>query len=154
MPRKPIDYSKTIIYKLVCNDVEVTELYVGSTTNFRNRKNGHKSKCHNSNSSEHYFKVYQFIRNNGGFKNWSMIVIEKYPCDDKLEGKQRKRYFIEKLHATLNKQIPSRTKTQYCLDYKDYLLEQKRKSMFANVEILTHLQTNHNIVKLKNILTV
>ena len=108
MPRTPIDYSNTIIYKLVCNNVEVTELYVGSTTNFRNRKNGHKSKCHNPNSSEYEFKVYQFIRANGGFQNFSMIVVEKYPCNDKMDCDKRERYWIETLYATLNKQIPSR----------------------------------------------
>ena len=69
MPRTPIDYSKTIIYKLVCNDVDVTELYVGSTTNFRNRKNEHNNKCHNTNSVKYNYKIYQFIRANGGFLN-------------------------------------------------------------------------------------
>lgn len=117
MPRTAIDYSKTIIYKLVCNDVEVTELYVGSTTNFRNRKNNHKSKCHNPNSPEYEFKVYQFIRANGGFQNWSMIVLERYPCNDKLECSKQERLWIEILHATLNKQLPLRTHNESNVNY-------------------------------------
>ena len=38
MPRKPINYKKVIIYKLVCNDLSVKDLYVGHTTDFTNRK--------------------------------------------------------------------------------------------------------------------
>ena len=40
MPRKAIDYSRTIIYKIVCNDLNVEECYVGSTTDFSKRKSG------------------------------------------------------------------------------------------------------------------
>ena len=42
MPKKNIDYSKTIIYKIVCKDLAVKDVYVGSTTHFINRKYGHK----------------------------------------------------------------------------------------------------------------
>ena len=45
MPKLSIDYSNSIIYKLCCRDVNVKEIYVGSTTNFRARKNQHKSCC-------------------------------------------------------------------------------------------------------------
>ena len=38
-------YQNSIIYKLChCSDLENENIYIGSTTNFRNRKNGHKSK--------------------------------------------------------------------------------------------------------------
>ena len=45
MPKKIIDFSKTIIYKIVCNDLIITDVYVGHTTNFINRKAKHKSDC-------------------------------------------------------------------------------------------------------------
>jgi len=32
MPRTPVDYSKTIIYKIVCKDLSIVDLYVGHTT--------------------------------------------------------------------------------------------------------------------------
>ena len=38
MPQKPIDYSKTIIYRIVCKDINIKECYVGSTTDFKGRK--------------------------------------------------------------------------------------------------------------------
>lgn len=34
MTRKPIDYSKGKIYKIVCKDLDIIDIYVGSTTDF------------------------------------------------------------------------------------------------------------------------
>jgi len=42
MPRTPIDYSKSIIYKICCNDINIIDIYIGSTTNFITRKAEHK----------------------------------------------------------------------------------------------------------------
>ena len=50
MPRLPIDYSNAVIYKLSCKDKSITEIYIGSTTHFTNRKNQHKTSCNNSNN--------------------------------------------------------------------------------------------------------
>ena len=49
MPKVPIDYAKTIIYKLVHKDDLYDEnIYTGHTTDFICRKNHHKSVCNNS----------------------------------------------------------------------------------------------------------
>ena len=40
------DYTKTIIYKLINYDYPDL-VYVGSTTNFTKRKQGHKERCLN-----------------------------------------------------------------------------------------------------------
>ena len=37
MPRQNVDYSKTVIYKIVCNDENVDYLYIGSTTDITKR---------------------------------------------------------------------------------------------------------------------
>lgn len=113
MPRKPMDYSKTIIYKLVCNDLNITDIYIGHTTEFRRRKNEHKSRCCNPTSLAYNFYKYQFIREHGGWDNWSMILIENYPCINKLEAEKRERYWIEELNATLNASIPCRSKHEW-----------------------------------------
>lgn len=106
MPRKNIDYSKCVMYKIVCNDFNIKELYVGSTTEFTKRKYKHKHNCSNSKQKEYNFKVYEFIRNNGDWNNWSMIEIEKYSCSDGNEARARERYWIETLEATLNDRNP------------------------------------------------
>lgn len=114
-----MDFTRTIIYKLVCNDVSITDVYVGSTTNFIKRKNCHKNVCGNPTAKSHNAFVYQFIRENGWLDNWSMIEIEKYSCKGRLEACKRERYWVETLHATLNSNIPSRTKKQHYDDTKD-----------------------------------
>ena len=32
MPRIAMDYNKTIMYRIVCNDLEIKDCYVGHTT--------------------------------------------------------------------------------------------------------------------------
>ena len=78
------DYTKTVIYKIVCNNPEVKEIYVGSTCNFAKRKCDHKSTTHNSNSPKYELYLYRYIRYYGGWQNWSMIPIRQYPCVDKM----------------------------------------------------------------------
>ncbi len=58
-----IDYSKTVIYKIVCKDFNIDSCYVGHTTNFYKRKSTHKSNIVHSNASHHNLKIYQMIRN-------------------------------------------------------------------------------------------
>ena len=107
MPRKDIDYSKCVIYKIVCNDLNINELYIGSTTEFIKRKHAHKHNTNNDNSKD--FKVYEFIRNNGGWDNWSMFEIEKFPCRDGQEARARERYWCEQTNSTLNSRVPIKT---------------------------------------------
>ena len=59
MPRLPIDYSKSIIYKIVCDDISITDCYVGSTTQFSMRKSKHKQCCKDDTNNQH---IYQCIR--------------------------------------------------------------------------------------------
>jgi len=108
MPKKNIDYSKTIIYKIVCEDLAVKDVYIGSTTNYTKRKWNHKCYC---NSKSYKYKdrlIYKVINDNGGWENWEMIEIEKYPCVDGNESTKRERHYYELLNATMNKCIPNR----------------------------------------------
>tara|TARA_R110000803_G_scaffold183734_1_gene246072 strand:- start:241 stop:924 length:684 start_codon:yes stop_codon:yes gene_type:complete len=138
MPRLPIDFSKTVIYKIVCNDLSVTELYVGSTTDFIKRKSGHKSKCKSC-----HLKVYEMIRTNGGWENWSMIEIEKYPCKDNNEARARERHWYEELHASLNMIMPIRNKKEWVEDNKEKLSEYHRDYREANCESLAEYKKKH-----------
>jgi group I intron endonuclease len=107
-----MDFNNMLMYKIVCNDLNITDIYVGSTTNFRIRKNRHKSVCCNEKSKNHHLKVYRFIRENGGWDNFLMVEIEKFPCNDSNEAHTRERYWIENLNSTLNYNIPSRTQAE------------------------------------------
>ena len=112
-----VNYSNSIIYKLCCREVNINDVYVGSTTNFNRRKQSHKSKCNNEKG--YNINVYKFIRGNGGFENWDMIEIERFNAIDKQELHKRERYYIDSLKASLNSCIPTRTDKEYRENNKD-----------------------------------
>ncbi len=68
--------SHYIFYKIVCEDCP-DYIYIGSTKSFRSRKYQHKSICNNINSKSHNLKIYEKIRENGGWDNWNMIIIDE-----------------------------------------------------------------------------
>lgn len=128
-------YQNSIIYKLChCNDLENKNIYVGSTTNFRNRKNQHKVSYYNERSKKYNYKVYQFIRDNGGWDEWQMIPIEVFPCNDKKELEVRERHHIELLKPKLNKQIPTRTEKEYKNDNNEFYKKYKKEWSNNNKE--------------------
>jgi hypothetical protein len=134
MPKQAIDYSKTIIYKIVCNDLNIKESYIGSTINFRQRKHTHKSYCINEKSEKHKLKIYQTIRANGGWDNWNMIEIEKYSCEDGNEAKTRERYWIEKMQSSLNMNRPIITKEEAKQKMADlYKLNKERYNQYKKI---------------------
>ncbi len=136
MPRKVSDYSQSTIYKICCNDPTVSDIYIGSTTSFNKRKYGHKTSCINTRSKLHNTYVYQFIRDNGGWENWNMVVVEAYSTSTKRELETRERYWLETLGATLNKQMPTRTKKQYRHDNREVLNEKKKQYCEKNKEAI------------------
>ena len=120
MPIIPMDYSKTIIYKIVCNDLSIKECYVGHTINMTKRKCCHKSTCNNEKDKAHNLKIYQIIRENGGWDNWSMLLVEKFPCKDKYEACKREREVYEELEAKMNTFRPYRTQEELKQYYEEY----------------------------------
>lgn len=100
-------YKNGAVYKLVCNDKNITDCYVGSTCNLTRRKNQHKNVCNNENTIHYNYPLYKCIRENGGWDNWKMVVLEKYECDSKVELEMREHYYYEKENATLNKNKPA-----------------------------------------------
>ena len=115
-----VNYSQSIIYKICCRNPDIKEIYVGSTTNFYRRKQQHKSICNNSNNKKYNLNVYKFIRANGNWDNWDMIIIEKFECNDKLELHKKERDILEQLGATLNSQIPNRSIKEWKDNNKEY----------------------------------
>ena len=101
MPRLNVDYSKTVIYKIQHNEDE-TLLYVGSTTNFNNRKSHHKHSCKNESYKKHNLKVYKMIRDNGGWDCFSMVKIEDFPCENGRDAEAREDQLMRELKANMN----------------------------------------------------
>ena len=102
MPKVEIDYSNTIIYKITCNDPNVKDVYVGHTTNFVQRKHAHKQSCINEKSANNKCKLYDVIRNNGGWVNWNMEIINFFNCKTHYEARIKEQEYFVLLNANLN----------------------------------------------------
>jgi hypothetical protein len=106
MPKTEIDYSNTIIYKITCKDANITDLYVGHTTNFVQRKHQHKQNCINVSASQYGLKLYEVIRAHGGWKNWNMEIINYFVCKDHTDARKKEQEYFHTLNATLNSVEP------------------------------------------------
>ena len=64
-------------------------------------------------------------------------MVEKYPCKDKLESDKREREILERLGATLNKNIPNRTYKEWCKNNKEKLTGYGKEYRKNNIDKLT-----------------
>ena len=119
-----VNYNNSIIYKLCCKTLNVKDIYIGSTTNFKQRKKEHKYACTKETSKLYNQKKYQFIRENGGWDNWDMIMIKEFNCENKRQLDTEERKQIEELNATLNQLIPTRTVKEYKKNNEQKIKEQ------------------------------
>ena len=150
MPRKPIDYSKGLIYKIESNG---TVYYIGSTTDFTRRKSQHKTNCNNTNNKNHNIKIYKFIRENGGWDEFNMILIENYKCNDSNELRAREQHWFNEFKPTLmNGKFPARTVVQYKLDNKVEISIKRakfRQDNKAEISIIGAKYYQDNIAEIK-----
>ena len=121
-----IDYSNTIIYKLECKDPRVTDIYVGSTVNFKKRKSDHKRKCNEVDDHGEYvydMPVYQFMRLNGGWDNWNMVQVDVVACENKRQKNKIESEYIKELGSTL-----SLTSMEGGLEMKEWYKQYREKN--------------------------
>ncbi len=118
MTLKTPDYSKTVLYKIISKDQNITEMYIGHTTNIQKRRKHHYENVIYPNPRKDY-QVYKFIRNNGGWENFELDIIEEYPCNSCDEARLRERYWYELLQPSLNSRKPICSKQEYCILNKD-----------------------------------
>ena len=98
-------------------------IYIGSTKDFHKRKIQHKSDCNNTNTHCYNIKVYQYIRENGGWDNFDMIEIGvvEYETDEELRIEEQK--WIEDLGASLNNYrayLSPKYYNEYCRERDEY----------------------------------
>jgi hypothetical protein len=135
----------TVIYKIVCNDLSITECYVGHTTDFVRRKWSHKRNTVFENGRDYNFKVYVTIRNNGGWDNWTMIEIEEYPCKDVNDAKKKEREWFGNLNSKLNTLYPQRTDQEYYIDNRERIVANVRKYADNNKVKINKRERLHRI---------
>ena len=158
MPKDDIDYSNTIIYKIICNDKTINDLYVGHTTNFTKRKYLHKYACTTLNNK---FKIYNTIRQNGGWDNWNMTEISTYNCKNRTEARIKEQQHYDELKANLNSYPPfQEIKHFYCKncnyncckqsEYTKHILTNKHKNLQNPILEIKHFYCeicNYNCCK-------
>ncbi len=127
-----LDYSKSIIYKLCCKDPSITDIYVGSTINFRHRKYNHK--CTTNCKTNKYYNSPKAvcIRNNGGWDNWNMLMIKEFPCENKKQLEREEGKIIAELKPSLNQILnPTRNEEERKQYTKNWVMknsERRRKT--------------------------
>lgn len=144
-----VNYNNSIIYKICCKDINIKDIYIGSTTNFNRRKQKHRNLVLNgfNRDGEYNTKVYNFIRDNGDWDNWQMIQIEQYKANNKRHLEQRERYWLEKLKATLNTNKPYITNDEKNNYYNNNVKNNKIYCKFCDSSFNKYFEKKHNISK-------
>ena len=158
MPRLATDYSKCVIYKIQHKDDD-TLLYVGHTTDFIKRKSNHKKRSTNETEEGYGIKLYQMIRQNGGWNMCNMVVVKVFPCENKRQAESEEDRMMREYKANMNsrhsvldlenvkdykkrynienKEYIQEQKKQYRVEHKDEIQENKRRYYEQNKEYLT-----------------
>ena len=145
MPKLPMDYSKCCIYMIEHVDDE-SLVYVGHTTCFNKRKAQHKINCYNDNVKDYNFKVYQMIRENGGWEKFLMLEVEKYPCNDRREAERRENEVMKELKASMNTNKSFSTVDEK----KEYIKEKNKEYRESNKEkIQEYMKEYHEVNECK-----
>jgi hypothetical protein len=144
---KKYDY---FIYKLYNPDCDY--VYVGSTRNMAVRKKCHKSDCNNVNSVKYNYKVYKTIRDNDGFENWHIVVLEIMDNVTKMTAEMREDAYRVDLNATMNSKRASRGdisieeyKKQHYQDNKEHYQEYKKHYIQENRETILEYNKQYRI---------
>jgi len=109
------------IYKICCDDLP-DFVYVGSTKAFRQRKQHHKDNYNKGDTK----KLYTTIRENGGWDNWRMVIIEECGEITFTEARIKEEEHRVKLNANLNMQKCYTTKEERKEYNKNYMKNYER----------------------------
>jgi hypothetical protein len=129
---------------------ETKEYYIGSSYDLKDRCRKHKTSCNNQNSKQSNIKLYKYIRENGGWDCWNMILLYDYPCKNRNELELEEKKCIKEYKSTLNQVIPRRTKKEYYVDNKEKISQYDKERYEANKEkILEQKKEYHKANKEK-----
>ena len=127
------------MYKILPKNKDLLLSYIGHTSNFNQRCSNHKKNTINTNDLKHYhLKVYQTIRDNGGWNAWEIIEIEKFVCSTILEARMREQQLLNEHGSYLNtckafitederKKRKQAITTKYKEDHKELIKEHQHK---------------------------
>ena len=119
------DYSQGKIYAIKSSQTE--KIYIGSTTKtlndrFLGHKCGYNKWVEDNNNS--YTTSYEIIK----YEDAYIELLEKYPCDDKMELNKKEGEYIRNMEC-INKRIEGRTKKEYMKEYGKEYREQNKEQI-------------------------
>ena len=86
MPKLPLNFKNTIIYKIV-SITDESLFYIGHTTDFTKTKNRMKVLSLKPEQPKgKYTKLWKNISDGKGWDNFQMVEIQKFSCDDVREA--------------------------------------------------------------------
>lgn len=98
------------VYKLICNDRSITEVFIGYTTETAlTLAADHKGKCNRTEGKQYNRRIYQVIRANGGLSNWSTVILDKEYLNNAEEARKKKKEWIANTPNDINMKCPHRT---------------------------------------------
>jgi len=165
MPRPEInDYT---FYKIVNVNGDCDLVYVGSSCDMKQRRIRHKYNCNNPNSKQYNLKVYQKIREHGGWDEFkiveigtaeqltlteSLVIEETYRVElkasmntnrcittDDEKKEQQKQYHID------NAEHRKEFNKQYCLDNAEKIKERTKQYYIDNADKINKKHTQYVI---------
>ena len=112
------DYTKSKIYKIVGEDGST---YYGSTT----------EKYINNRLAKHRFTTSTAYTKIMSQMEFTIEIIEEFPCSSKQELEDREAYYIRN-YECVNKNIPNRTPNEYRIDNIDKKIQQMKQYYIDN----------------------
>ena len=101
--------------------------YVGSTIDFPNRIQKHSTRYKCETSKEYNLKVYQCMRQNNGWENVKVMIIDKIIYNDKDEAREMETKFMLMFNAELNSKYPKRSQKDYVEANKEKIAKQRKE---------------------------
>jgi hypothetical protein len=85
------------IYQITCKDLKISDNYIGKTDCLKSREYSHYNACKDSD-----LKVYKIMRENGGWNNWQMKILNHYYCKDEYDVRQIEQKYIDFYKSNMN----------------------------------------------------
>jgi len=134
------------IYKIFCNDINIKDIYIGATINFPRRIYRHKLNTTSIKSKEHNFKIYKFIRDNGGWDNWGVSILKECVVNHRKELHKIERLYVDSLKSSLNTLSHYKSELETQIYHKEY---SQRYRMINRDKV--KLQKNYVIKHIKKV---
>ena len=121
-----VNYNNGKIYKIVADNGDEGDVYIGSTTKQRLCDRMCEHRCHFKRWKEGKQERITScdIFGKYGIENCNIVLLELVNCNSKDELTARERFWIEST-ICVNKQIPTRTKKEYYETNKEKINEQR-----------------------------